>query len=83
MVKPYLFFGARAELFGSDYFFWSQSRTFWLCLFFFEPEPNFLALIIFFGARAELFGSDIFFGARAELFGSGYFFLEPEPGFWL
>ena len=67
-----IFFGARAELFGSD-------------LFFLEPEPNFLALIYFFGARAELFGSDyFFFGARAELFGSEFLFwsLSRSLKFW-
>ena len=51
-------------------FFWSQSRAFWLWLFFLEPEPSFLALI-FLG------------GARARVFWFWLFFLEPEPRFWL
>ena len=63
-------------------FFWSQSRAFWLCLIFLEPEPSFLALIIFFWSQSRTFWLCLFFfGARAELFGSDYFFLEPEPSF--
>ena len=67
MDKPQFFFGARAELFGSEFLFLSQSRAFWLWIFIFgagaklfvskflfsEQEPSFLALNFFGGARAE------------------------------
>ena len=42
-----IFFGARAELFGSD-------------LFFLEPEPNVLALIIIFWSQSRAFWLWIF-----------------------
>ena len=43
-----IFFGARADLFGSDYFL-------------LEPEPIFLALIIFFWSQSRAFGSEFLF----------------------
>ena len=57
-----IFFGARAELFGSDFFLLEpEPELFGSDFFFLEPEPSFFALVIFFWSQSRAFGSEFLF----------------------
>ena len=61
--SDYFFLEPEPELFGSDYFFWSQSRAFWLWYFFWSQSRAFWLWLFFFGARAGLLALNFYFGA--------------------